>query len=311
MLLQHEEAMRKEKELDEHLVVKKAGRPKKYTVRVPKSLTQDISLNTAVYSKARERVSLALVKDLFDNRRIVNPKNAYSHWYGHSVFIGDGTYIQMQDTPSIRKEYEIKHKGKAIEGYPQGLLEGITERGTGQLHNFKFSNRHGSELPLFYEMIDDLPEKSLVLLDDLYNCFEIIAKCKRKGIEIVAPAKRERNYELVETLGEGDEIIRIKTPKNRSKWIEKNEIATTILLRRIQCKRPDGNQYILHTTVLDKGINKQEIQELYLTRWDIEISIREFKTIMDINTLCSKTPEKALKELTVSLATYNLLKRAI
>jgi hypothetical protein len=217
----------------------------------------------------------------------------------------------MQDTPSIRKDYEVKHKGKASEGYPQGLLEGVTERGTGQLHSFKFSNRHVSELPMFYDMIDELPEKSLVLLDDLYNCFEIIAKCKRKGIEIVVPAKRERNYELVETLGEGDEIILIKTPKNRSKWIKNNEKATTILLRRIQCKSPDGNEYVLHTTILDRGIAKQEIQELYLTRWDIEISIREIKTIMDINILRSKTPEMALKELTVSLATYNLLRKAI
>ena len=83
-------------------------------------------------------------------------------------------------------------------------------------------------------------------------------------------------------MGERDEIIRIKTPKNRSKWIEKNE-----------------------------GINKQEIQELYLTRWDIEISIREVKTIMDINILRSKTHEMSIQEITVSLATYNLLRRAI
>ena len=50
---------------------------------------------------------------------------------------------------------------------------------------------------------------------------------------------------------------------------------------------------------------------LYLTRWDVEISIREVKTIMDVNILRSKTPEMALKELTVSLATYNLIRRII
>jgi len=51
-------------------------------------------------------------------------------------------------------------------------------------------------------MLDDMPQKSLLLLDDLYNCFEIISKCKRLGVEIVVPAKRERNYDLVEKLGE-------------------------------------------------------------------------------------------------------------
>jgi IS4 transposase len=62
---------------------------------------------------------------------------------------------------------------------------------------------------------------------------------------------------------------------------------------------------------LDKKIKREEIQLLYLTRWDIEISIREVKTIMDVNILRSKTPDMALKELTVSLATYNLIRRII
>lgn len=289
----------------------KAGRPKHYAAKLPSSLEKDISLNTAAYSKARDRVPLEMASALFRASRIENADNNYSHWHGYRVLIGDGTYVQMQDTPDIRKDYEVKHKDKGSEGYPQGLLEAVIERGTGHLHNFKLSNRHVSELALFYEMIDDLPAKSLLLLDDLYNCYEIIAKCKRKGIELVVPAKRVKVYEQVEILAEGDEIIRIKTPKNRSKWLDTNELPGDFLLRRIQCKSPDGTTYTLHTTLLDKTISKHEIQDLFLSRWDIEISIREIKTIMDINILRSKTPEMALKELTVSLATYNLIRKMI
>lgn len=300
----------KQKELDE-LLEKKPGRPKKYTVKLPKSLDKDISLNTAAYSKARSRVPIELTQELFLASRIQHAENAYTHWHGYQVLIGDGTYVQMQDTKSIRADYEVKHNGVGSEGYPQGLLEVVIERGTGQVHCFKLSNRHVSELALFYEMIDELPPKSLLLLDDLYNCFEIISKCKRKGIEIVMPAKRERGYELVETVAEGDEIIRIKTPERRSKWLQENEKPSSILLRRITCKSPEGKEYVLHTTVLNKKIGKDEIQLLYLTRWDIEIGIREIKTVMDVNILRSKTPEMALKELTVSLATYNLIRKII
>lgn len=311
VLRELEELLEKEKELARQSGGRKVGRPKKYTVQLPKSLAKDISLNTAAYSKARERVPLGLVHNLFTGSRIQQAKNAYTHWHGYHVLIGDGTYVQMQDTESIRKDYEVKHKGKGSEGYPQGLLEAITERGTGQIYCFKLANRHVSELALFYEMIDELPPKSLLLLDDLYNCYEIISKCKRKKVELVMPAKRKRNYQQVKLLAEGDEIIRIKTPKNRSKWLKENEKVNSFLLRRIQCESPDGKQYILHTTILDKKISKQEIQLLYLTRWDIEISIREVKTIMDINVLRSKTPEMALKELTVALATYNLIRKVI
>ena len=305
-----EKQMERERAVDAQKI-KKAGRPKKYAVQLPGSLSKDISLNTAAYSKARDRLPLSMAKALFMSSRMEQANNTYTHWHGYRVLIGDGTYVQMQDTASIRKEYAVKHKGKGSEGYPQGLLEVITERGTGHLYSFRLSNRHLSELALFYEMIDELPSNSLLLLDDLYNCFEIISKCKRKGVELVVPAKRERDYELVEVLGEGDQIIKINTPKNRSKWLEVNEPANTFLLRRIQGKSPDGKPYVLYTTLLDKHIPQHEIQWLYLTRWDIEISIREIKTIMDINILRAKTPPMALKELTVSLATYNLIRKII
>ena len=316
---QHQQALRQQlnqqaqhqQALDEALGVKKAGRPKKYTVVLPKSLEKDISQNTAAYSKARERLPLALAEELFDASRVTDAQNAYSHWHDYRVLIGDGTYVQMQDTASLRKDYAVKHQGVESEGYPQGLLEVLIERGTGQLHSFQLSNRHVSELALFYEMMDEVPPVSLLLLDDLYNCYEILAKGKRKGIEIVVPAKRERNYERVELLGEGDEIIRIKAPKNRSKWLEDNEKATSLLLRRIVCTSPEGKEYVLLTTLLDKHISKEEIQVLYLSRWDIEIGIREIKTIMAVNILRSKTPDMALKELTVSLATYNLIRKII
>jgi hypothetical protein len=298
-------------EQDRLSYVKKAGRPKKYEVKLAKSLEHDISLNTAAYSKARDRVSVTLTQDLFDASRIADSLNNYSHWHGYRVMIGDGTYLQMQDTPAIREKYEVKHNGEASKGYPQGLLEVVIERGTGQMYCFKLSNRHVSELSSFYDMIDKIPSGSLLLLDDLYNCFEIISKCKRKGIELLIPAKRERAHEVVEVLEEGDEIIRIKTPNKRSKWLNENEPANTFLIRRICCKSPEGMEYVLHSTILDRNIKKDEFHMLYLTRWDIEIGVREIKTIMDVNVLRSKTPDMALKELTVSLATYNLIRKII
>ncbi len=300
-----------QKEEDNKKTIKKAGRPKTYSMQLRKSLEKDISLNTAAYSKARDRVPMELANELFEASRIEQATNEYTHWNGYRVFSGDGTYIQMQDTESIREKYEVKHHGAPSEGYPQGLLEVIIERGTGQLYSFKLENRHVSELSLFYNMLDDLPPKSLLLLDDLYNCFEIISKCKRLGIEIVVPAKRERNYEVIEKLAEGDEIIMIKTPDKRSKWLDVKEKPAKILLRRIKCKSPEENDYVLITTVLNKNIAKEDFQLLYLTRWDIEIGIREIKTVMDINVLRSKTPDMALKELCISLATYNLIRKVI
>lgn len=304
------EKIKKEREEDRKKE-KKPGRPKQYAIQIPESLKRDISLNTAAYSKARNRVSVELTRELFSAMRIPEAKNDYTHFHGRKVLIGDGTYVQMQDTVSLRELYDVKHNGESCEGYPQGLIEVLIERGTGQIFNFRLASRHTSELALFYAMIDEVPAGSILLLDDLYNCFEIIAKCKRKGIDLVFPAKREKVYDPVEKITEGDFIIRKKTPESRSKWLKENEKAGDILLRRIECKSPDGKDYLIYTTVLDKTISKDEFQLLYLTRWDIEIDIREIKTVMDINILRSKTPDMALKELIVALATYNLIRKVI
>ena len=306
-----EQSILLQKSEDLKLSKKPVGRPKKVFSALPKSLEKNISLNTAAYSKARNRVSAKTIDNLFKASRVENTSNTYSHWHGFRVFAGDGTYIQLQDTESIREEYEVKHNGVGSDGYPQGLLEVIIERGTGQIYDFKLSDRHTSELPLLYDMLDKLPVNSLLLLDDLYNCYEILAKCNRLGIQIVVPCKRVRNYDVVKRLDEGDEIITIKPPISRSKWNEENETPSTLTLRRITCKSPDGNDYILLVSILDKNIKKDEFQLLYLTRWDIEIGIREIKTIMDINVIRSKSPNMVIKELTVALATYNLIRKII
>jgi Transposase DDE domain len=291
----------------------KVGRPKLYKEQLPKSKQENLSLNTAAYSKARTRVPLELIEDLFRQSIISESKNNYSHWFGHRVFIGDGTYVQMQDTNELREKYVVKHNGIESEGYPQGLIETITERGTGQIFSYALSNRHTGELELFYEMIEKLPKNSILLVDDLYNTYEIFAKLERQNIKMVVPGKRIRNYTVIKKINEDDEIVSIKKPCNRPGWLPDNaiDLPEEIILRRIQCISSDGKPYILYTSVLDEKIKKDEIVNLYLSRWDIEVSIREIKTIMDINILRSKSELMIKKELAVSLAAYNLIRKLI
>jgi len=305
--LKHQTEIQKKNEESE---APSRGRPKKFEPKLPKSKTADISLNTAGYSKARKRLPIQLTESLFESSKITDAKNNYSHWHNLKVLEADGTYLQLQDTQEIRKKYPIKNSKEG--GYPQALLEAITERGTGQVVNYRLSGRSVSELALMYEILDDITRNHILLMDDLYNCYEILSKCIRKNIRFVVPAKRKRNYKVIRSYGKGDDIIEIIKPENRSKWANGNEpLLPKITLRRIDCASPDGKEYILFTSVLDKNIDKSDIQLLYLSRWDIEVSIREIKTIMDINILRSKTPEMLEKELIVALTAYNLIRQMI
>jgi len=289
---------------------RKRGRPCKKDKKLPKSKQEDISLNTAAYSKARKRLPIELTEQLFSYSKLQNVENTYSHFHGLRVFEADGTYLQLQDTEAIKEKYPITSKHERA--YPQALLTAIIERGTGQLNQYKLSSRTISELETFNTMQSNLPNKSLILIDALYSCYETLSQCFIDSVDFVVPCKNPRNYKVIESYSETDQIIEIQAPKKRSSWVDKSKkILPSIRLRRIECYSPDGKNYVLFTSLTDKAITKDEIQILYLTRWDIEISIREIKTIMDINILRSKTPEMLQKELNVALAAYNLIRKII
>ena len=311
-LLQQEldELKNEEKAKETKSTNRKRGRPRKHDKKLPKSKQEDISLNTAAYSKARKRLPVELTEQLFSHSRLQNVKNNYSHFHGLRVFEADGTYLQLQDTEEIKEKFPIKNKHEGA--YPQALLTAIIERGTGQLHQYNLSPRSISELQAFRAIQSNLPKESIILFDALYSCYETLNQCFIDSLDFVVPCKTPRNYKVIENYSDTDQIIEIQAPKKRSKWVDKdNKILPSIKLRRIECYSPDGKNYVLFTSLTDKNITKDEIQILYLTRWDIEISIREVKTIMDINILRSKTPQMLEKELNVSLAAYNLIRKII
>ena len=63
------------------------------------------------------------------------------------------------------------------------------------------------------------------------------------------------------------------------------------------------------TSLLDEKIYpKEEIAQLYLARWGVELDIRNLKCTLDAHQLRSKCPEKARKELWVHLLGYNLVR---
>lgn len=118
----------------------------------------------------------------------------------------DGTYLQMQDSAELRKKYYVKEGDGA---YPQLLLQGIVQQGTGQIVCFEIGTRHQSELGLLAKQIGQLPQGSLLLADDLYNSYAIFAMAQRQGCHIIVPGKRERAYKVIEKIAEGDEIVEL------------------------------------------------------------------------------------------------------
>lgn len=290
------------------------GRPREYKVKLPISKTKEISSNTAAYSKARGRLDLALVDRVFKETAKGEGLTCVKPWHGRTAYNTDGTYFQMQDSTEIPEKYRAqKDKDGQLQGYPQGLLQVLTQHGSGLIAAYKIAGRTESELKVVPDLMSQLPARSLLLADDLYNCFAFLAHAIDKGIDIIVPEKKDRHYKTIEPIDIGDEIVELTKPHNAHPLFEGQVLPLKLVLRRIVY--PDTQDpsitHVLLTTILEKSIGKAEIILKYASRWDVEITIREIKTMMDVNIARSKTEDMIFKEYAVALSAYNLLRKMV
>jgi hypothetical protein len=312
---QEQELLEAEKQSDSEQSVH-YGRPKLYKSKLPKSLKNRLSSSTAGYTNARQRVPLELIKQVFDYSTDFGEYDK-ELWKGYKIYNTDGTYVQLQDTESIREYYPVTGGENQ---YPQALLQVFTRAGSGQICQYALGSRKTSELQLVIPMINKLNEKDLLLADDLYNTYFHFFLIQSRQAQIIVPGKRERDYTVIESIETGeivDEIVEIQKSGKRPDYVAKEtwrELPKTQRLRRIVYTYPTKNgqeECVLYTTLTDKKIPAKDIIKKYTSRWDIEISIREMKTLMDINVLRSKSPAMLEKELVVSLTAYNMVRKII
>jgi hypothetical protein len=288
---------------------RKRGRPPLYHSKLAKSKTQTVSANTAAYTKARQRLDYELVKQIFDHSKNFGALQQLQ-WHGMDTYNTDGTYIQMQDTKELASKFFVKENDNA---YPQALLQAIVRQGSGQISCFALGTRHQSELELLQSLISQLPSNSLLLADDLYNSYAIFALLQHQQCHLIVPGKRMRNYKVVKELSVGDQLVELAVGKIPAWWKQNWTLPSRLTMRRIEYLSPFDGQtvYVLYTTLTDAGINTTDIILKYNSRWDIEITIREIKTLMDVNIVRSKGEDMVLKEVTVALTAYNMIRKLI
>jgi hypothetical protein len=311
-LVQAEAEHLRQQAFEDSQVKRKCGRPKKYRSQLRKSYQKPLSNSTAGYATARKKLHKSLVESVYHYSTDFGEFDNES-WFGMKTFITDGTYLQLQDTEDIKKEYSVQGMESS---YPQALLQVLIRQGSGQINQFALSSRQQSELRLVIPMITKLERNSLLLADDLYNTYYHFYLILRQKCHIIVPGKRDRNYKVMRNISDNDQIVEI-TKTVRPDYVSEQEwenIPKTILLRRITYSYPTKSgmeKAVLFTTILDKKITSADIVAKYTRRWDIEISIRETKTLMDVNVLRSKSVDMMQKELLIALTAYNLVRKII
>ena len=293
---------------------KKRGRPRKQFIEAAKSQQQSISLNTSAYSQARTRLPVEITKECYQRTAIAPVGQSNLQWHKMPVFIVDGTYFNMSDSPELRKKYGIRQDYTTTPPYPQGLLTVMIHQGSGKIVTYRKTSRSTSELTSFYQMIDEIPKGSIVLADALYNTYATFSKLIEQGIHLLTKGQADRKYKVIKNIGKGDDIVEIEQSA-RPKWLPKEaKLPERLQLRRIEVESLEEEEKttVYYTTLIDyEEYSQASIATKFTSRWDIEISIREVKILMEMEFLRGKTETMIEKEINVSLAMYNIIREII
>lgn len=87
--------------------------------------------------------------------------------------------------------------------------------------------------------------------------------------------------------------------------IEDYELAPdSIFIREFKA----GGKIMVTTMSCPNYATKNELKQLYKSRWHVELDIRHIKDTMGMGILSCKTPEMAMKEMWVYFLAYNLIR---
>jgi Transposase DDE domain len=277
------------------------------------------SPNTASYCNARGRLPLDVLRTLA--RRTAEELQAGAaeswKWNGRSVFIADGSYVSMPDTPQNRAVYPQPVVQQPGIGFPLARVAVLLSLATGACHDLAvapYAGKGTGETTLLRRMYDALSPGDVVLADALFDNYFLACELRSRGLELVARVQAERvGSRTVESGPDGGVILWRRPNKPRGMTGEQyRRYPEALLMRQVAVdargKDNRAERFKVVTTILDASVDGRQISDLYERRWSGEIDIRSTKATMQMDVLRCKTPEMVHKEIWAHLLAYNLLR---
>jgi len=242
------------------------------------------------FSKTWQKQSARLLAIVCPSLRTQMQGLAGDDWRldGRVVLSVDGSRVNSPRTEANEEAFGCAGRNKTA---PQQLLLTVFHVATGLPWDWRRGPGHAGERGLFGEMIDSLPERSLLLIDAGFTGYELFQRLDQAGHSFIV--RVGRNVRLLRKLGyhtrEGKGTVYL--------WPQKKRNQEPLVLRLITVL-DEGKKVSLLTNVLSKSeLSDRQIARLYRRRWSIETMFRTLKQTLAKRTLRAHTPKLAECEL--------------
>lgn len=274
------------------------------------------STATGGYCRARQRLPLAMVRDLarITGHLIDEQVPLQWRWRGRPVRLIDGSTVTLPDTAANQIAFPQQERQKEGLGFPICRFVGITCLSSGAVLDVamgRYQGKGSDEQSLLRSLLHNLDMEDIVLGDAFYCTYFLLAELQRRGIDGVfeqhGGRKRRTDFRTGHRLGSCDHLVTYTKPKRPPHWMSDDAYASapdSITVRELKA----GGKVLVTTFCCPRDVPKHAVKDLYKSRWHVELDLRFIKTTLGMETLSCKTPEMAIKELWVYMLAYNLIR---
>jgi hypothetical protein len=266
-------------------------------------------------SNARQRLGHEPVKWLFEKcaDHWANQTHVDDTWQGLQPFAIDGTTLRTEDTPECREHFGAPGTtGEFEAGYPVMQLTCLMNVRSHIIVRAVAGKYTESEQYQTMQMLNDVPDNSVLLMDKLYHSAKLLLELESTGTNRfwVTPLRKDIKYDVVESYTDNDQWVERNLSSARRK---DKTLPQRWAMRVVSFKTSSNTQVRLATNLPHSLYSADDIIALYKERWEIELGYREVKKSMLDNalTLRSKKVDLVYQELYGMLLAYNLIRHEI
>lgn len=274
-----------------------------------------VDIKDSSLSERRQRIGLEPFRWLMKTalRPLADENIDQSAFYKGLRLCGiDGSRWSVTNTPQIAEAMTKAASRRFEAAFAKVQMCVLVELG---IHNplaAVLGLKDEGEWSLAQELLEFLPQSSLLIVDRLYGCGkylqELIEASQARMSELLVRARSNVKTRHVKTLRDGSCLVSIRPPGSTGD--SKNLITVREIRGRI--RKPGASQWTevrIWTTLLDaQKYPAMELLKLYGFRWEQEIFYKELKiSLRGGDVLHSHTPETAGQEVAALLMASSLM----
>jgi len=277
---------------------------------------------TNSYCDARLRLPLGVIIRLVHQTASEVDAGASDEWLwkGRRVLMVDGSTSSMPDTVENQQAFpQASTQGDGL-GFPLVRYVALISLATGIVRDLAlgpYKGKETGETALFRTLLDGLARGEIVLGDRYFASYFMLAELLLRGVDGLFRMHQRRKFDFRRgrRLGVEDHVVTWTKP-DRPDWMDEEtyaQIPNELKIREVRFKvgQPGFrvNELVLVTTMLDAAeYSREDLADLFLERWNIELDLRSIKVVLQMDVLRCKTPEMVVKEIWMHLLAYNLIR---